>query len=144
MPSASRKDPLSGFNVRVEIDGIAVAAFTECSGLSSETEVVSYREGTDMKVRRLPGLTKFTNIVLKLGITMDRTLWDWRQSVVNGNVERRNGSVTLLDATHTPIVRWNFFAAWPAKWEGPILNAKSSDVAIETLELAHEGLEWVS
>jgi len=144
MPPAFRKDPLSSFNVRVEIDGVAVAAFTECSGLASETEVVSYREGTDLKVRKLPGLTKFSNIVLKRGITADRSLWEWRLSVVNGNIQRKNGSVILLDATHTPIVRWNFFEAWPAKWEGPTLNATSSEVAIETLELAHEGLEWVS
>ena len=144
MPAASRKDPLSSFNVRVEIDGIPVAAFTECSGLSSETEVISYREGADLKVRKLAGLTKFSNIVLKRGVTVDRSLWEWRQSVVNGNIQRKNGSVILLDATHTPIVRWNFFEAWPAKWEGPALNAVASHVAIETLELAHEGLEWVS
>ena len=144
MPSADRHDPYAGFNFRVEIDGIVAAAFSECSGLSSETEVVSYREGGDLKVRRLPGLTKYANLVLKHGITLDRSLWNWRQTVVNGAVERRNGSVILLDAARKEVARWNFVDAWPAKWTGPELNAESSNVAIETLELAHEGLEWAS
>ncbi len=98
MPSTERHDPYAGFNFRVEIDGVVAAAFSECCGLSSETEVVSYREGGDLRVRRLPGLTKYANLVLKHGITLDRSLWNWRQTVVNGVVERRNGSVILLDA----------------------------------------------
>lgn len=137
-----RPDPLSAFNVRVEINGITVAGFTECSGLASETEVVEYREGGDFRTRKLPGLTKFPNIVLKRGLTLDRSLWEWRQTVVNGTVDRRSGSVILLDAARNEVARWNFFEAWPSKWEGPALNAQSSAVAIETLEIAHEGLEW--
>lgn len=144
MPTSSRRDPFHGFNFRVEIDGVAVAAFTECTGLSSETEVVEYREGGDFRVRKLPGLTKYSNIVLKRGITADRTLWEWRQQIVSGRVERRSGSVIVLDAERQDVARWNFVEAWPAKWVGPDLNAQSSEVAIETLELAHEGLEWAS
>ncbi|MEZ5286229.1 MAG: phage tail protein [Vicinamibacterales bacterium] len=144
MPSSSRNDPLSGFNIRVEISGITAAGFTECTGLSSETEVVSYREGTDRRVRRLPGLTKFANVTLKRGISTDRALWDWRQAVVDGQVDRRVVSIVLMDAARNEVARWNLFEAWPAKWEGPTLNASSSAVAIETLEIAHEGLEWAS
>jgi phage tail-like protein len=144
MPSSIRHDPWSSFQVRVEIDGVAVAGFTECSGLASETDVVSYREGVDQRIRLLPGLTRYSRIVLKRGITLDRSLWEWRQSAVSGSVDRRNGSVVLLDASRNEVARWNFVEAWPAKWVGPNLNAQSSDVAIETLEIVHEGLEWVS
>jgi phage tail-like protein len=140
MPASSHHEPLAGFNFRVEIDGIVVAVFSKCRGLSSETEVVEYREGGDQRIRKLPGITKFSNITLKRGITQDRTLWEWRQTVVNGRVERRNGSVILLDTAHSEVARWNFFDAWPAKWEGPDLDARSSDVCIETLELAPRGL----
>ena len=142
MSASSRHDPYAGFNFRVEIDGLTVAAFSECSGLSSETAVVEYREGGESRIRKLPGQTKFSNLTLRRGVTEDRTLWEWRQTVVNGKVERRNGSVVLLDTAHNEVARWNFFEAWPAKWEGPHLNARSSDVCIETLELAHEGFEW--
>jgi len=140
MPASSHHEPLAGFNFRVEIDGIVVAVFSKCRGLSSETEVVEYREGGDQRIRKLPGITKFSNITLKRGITQDRTLWEWRQTVVNGRVERRNGSVILLDTAHSEVARWNFFDAWPAKWEGRDLDARSSDVCIETLELAPRGL----
>ncbi len=142
MATAARHDPLSGFNFRVELDGVAAAAFAECSGLSSETEVVRYREGGDFKVRLLPGLTTFSPIVLKRGITIDRSLWEWRKRVVDGQIDRRNGSIVLLDADRQPIARWLFRDAWPSKWHGPDLNARSSVVAIETLELVHEGLDW--
>jgi len=138
----NRPDPLAGFNVRVEIEGVIVAAFAECSGLESETAVIEYREGGDHSTRKLPGLTKYANIVLKRGLTVDRTLWNWYQTVVNGQVQRRSGSIILLDASHQEVTRWNFFEAWPAKWQGPTLNAHSNEVAIETLEIAHERLEW--
>ena len=142
-PAPQRRDPLSRFNVRVEIDGIPVAGFVECSGLGSETEVEAYREVGDDRVRLLPGRTTYSRIILKRGITLDRSLWDWRQTVVEGRIDRRSGSVILLDGERNEVARWNFVEAWPAKWVGPDLNAQSSDVAIETLEIVHEGLEWV-
>jgi phage tail-like protein len=141
---AQRSDPYKAFNFRVEIDGIAVADFSEASGLESETAVIEYRSGADHVVRKLPGLTKFGNIVLKRGVTQDAELWNWRKSVVDGQVERRNGSIVLLDDARTEVVRWNFRNGWICKWEGPAMNAKSNDVAIETIEIAHEGLELAS
>jgi len=144
MPTSSRNDPLSGFNIRVEISGIAVAGFTECTGLASETDVVSYREGADRRIRHLPGITRYARVVLKRGITTDRSLWEWRQSVIDGVADRRSVSIVLMDAARNDVARWNLHEAWPAKWEGPELNAQSSDVAIETLELVHEGLDWES
>lgn len=142
MPTSSRRDPLAAFNIRVEIDGVAVAAFTECSGLTAETDVIAYREGTDHRVRYLPGLTKYDRLTLKRGLTLDRSLWDWHRAVVNGQVERRSGSIILLDDSRQEVARWTFHDGWPAKWEGPTLKAGGSDIAIETLEIVHEGLEW--
>lgn len=142
MPASSRRDPLTAFNVRVEIDGIAVGAFTECSGLTSETDVITYREGTDHRVRYLPGLTRYARLTLKRGLTLDRSLWDWHRAVVNGQVERRSISIVLLDESRQEVARWNVREAWPAKWEGPTLKAGASEVAIETLEIVHEGFEW--
>jgi phage tail-like protein len=126
----------------VEIDGVQVAGFSECSGLSTETDVIEYREGNERGgVRKLPGLSKYTNIVLKRGFTRSRELWNWRKVVIDGGVERRSGAIVLLGENHVPVARFQFREGWPAKWEGPSLNAKSSEVAIETLEIAHEGLE---
>jgi phage tail-like protein len=144
MPSTpSRRDPLTAFNFVVEIDGVAVAAFSEVSGLGSETDVIEYRTG-DSKVSsslKLPGLTKYSNIVLRRGMTRDLALWQWRKTVVDGVTDRRTGAIVLLAEDRTPALRWRFRNGWPCKWDGPGLDARSSEVAIETLEIAHEGLE---
>jgi phage tail-like protein len=138
----ARDDPYKAFKFRVEIDGIGTAAFSEVSGLESETAVIEYRVGTDRSgVRKLPGLTTFANIVLRRGITQDAELWNWRQSVVDGNVDRRNGRILLLDDAGVEAVRWTFFEGWIAKWVGPALDAAGNEVAIETIEIAHERLE---
>lgn len=141
--AAPRNDPYGAFNFIVEIDGLAVAGFSECSGLTAETTVIEYREGNEKAgVRKLAGLTKFAPIILKRGITKERDLWNWYKNIINGNTDRRNGSIVLLGNDHTPVARWNFTDGWPAKWEGPHLKAKGNEVAIETLEIEHEGLEY--
>jgi phage tail-like protein len=123
---------------------MASASFSEVSGLESEIQVVDYREGgEELRVRRLPGLHKYANIVLKRGITQDLEWWNWHKQALEGNVERRNGSVVLLDDRGQEQVRWIFLNSWPCKYIGPTLDARSNEVAIETLELAHEGLERV-
>lgn len=142
MAKNTRNDPYGQFNFLLEIDGAVKAGFSEVSGLTTETAIIEYREGSDRTPpRKLPGLTKYSNIVLKRGITKDRSLWDWRKTVIDGAVRRANGSIILLDDSRQEVVRWNFREGWPSKWEGPTLNAKSSDLAIETLEIAHEGFE---
>lgn len=143
MPNANpRNDPYSGFNFLLEIDGVVKAGFSEVSGLSTETDVIEYREGNEpATVRKLAGLTRYSNITLKRGVTNDKSLWQWRKAVIDGKVQRRSGSVVLLDESRQPVLVWNFREGWPCKWEGPSLNAKTSDVAIETIEIAHEGLE---
>ena len=141
MPSSTRTDPFKNFNFLVEIDGIPQAGFAECSGLRVEVEVIEYREGGDpSSVRKLPGRPRVGDITLKRGITTSNDLQLWMESVTAGGADRRNGTIVLLDDERKPAVRWRFFNAFPRKWEGPHLDAKGTDVAIETLTLCCEGL----
>jgi phage tail-like protein len=142
MPVGDRRDPYRGFNFLVELDGITRAGFREASGLDSSTDVVEYREGNEgLATRKLAGLTKHSNITLKWGLTDDAELWEWRKTAIDRAVQRKNGSIVVLDEAGNEMVRWNFRHAWPVKWTGPGFNATSNDVAIETLEIAHEGVE---
>ena len=141
---AKRVDPYKNFNFRVEIDGIPSAGFSEVTGLSSEVECIEYREGGDLTVRKLVGLRKYSNIVLKRGVTKSADLQNWHRNVLNGVTDRRNGSVILLDDERNEVVRWNFFNAFPRKWEGPHLKGDGNEVAIESLELCVEGIERAS
>ena len=142
MAVGTRKDPYKAYNFLVEIDGITRAGFRECSGLDSAQEPIEYREGNEkyLTVRKLTGLVKYSNISLKYGITDDQDLWDWCTHAVEGEVERRNGSIVLLDDLGEEKRRWNFREAWPTKWTGASFNATGNEVAIETLEIAHEGI----
>ena len=141
MPVGSRNDPFKAYNFLIEIDGIARAGFRECSGLDSTQDPIEYREGGEaLTVRKLPGLNKYSNISLKWGTTSDAELWDWRKKAQDGQVERKNGSIVLIDDVGNEQVRWNFREGWPTKWTGPSFNATGNEVAIETLELAHEGV----
>jgi phage tail-like protein len=144
--TGARVDPYGSFDFLVEIDGITRASFMEAGGLDSTIDVTEYREGGfNETMRKLPAKTKFSNITLKWGTTDDHELYDWHRQWVKGDpaAKRKNGSIILLDRTGQEKIRWNFINAWPVKWTGPSLNAKNNDVSIETLELAHEGLERV-
>lgn len=142
MATGDITDPYLNYNFLVELDGIARAAFQECSGFDSTIDVVEHREGGEnTTVRKLPGMTKYSNISLKWGMTDDTDLYDWHRRVVEGKIERKNGSIVVLDREGKEVARWNFFRAWPTKWDGPDFNAEGNDVAIETLELAHEGVQ---
>lgn len=144
MATGEIKDPYGTFNFLVEIDGITRAAFQQVSGFDSTTDVIDHREGGDnLSTRKLPGMTKYSNIVLKWGMTEDRDLYDWHRRIVEGDIERKNGSIVLLNRKREEVARWNFIRAWPTKWDGPDLNAETADAAIETLELAHEGVQRV-
>lgn len=144
MATGQRVDPYRNFSFLVEIDGITQAGFSDCSGFGANTDPIEYREGGENKtVRKLPGMTKYPNITLKWGLTDSRELYDWYRDVVNGKIARKSGSIILLDLEGNEKVRWNFFEAWPTKWDGPDFTAKGTDVAVETLELAHERVERV-
>lgn len=141
MPGPKRNDPYKNFNFRVEIDGITIAGFSECTGLNAQVDVIEYREGGDHRIRKLPGLARFGDIILKRGITKSNELQNWFRNILNGKPDRRSGSVILLDDEKTEVVRWNFSEAWIRKIEGPNLNAKGNEVAIETVVLTCEGIE---
>jgi len=138
-----RRDPFKNYSFVVEIDGIASSAFKSVSGLAAEAEVIEYREGSDpvSSSRKLPGRVEYPNVRLSRGLTTSRDLWDWWRTVVDGSLERRNVAITLLDDSRTPVLRWLLRNAWIAKFEAPDLEAEGNEVAIETIELAHEGLE---
>jgi phage tail-like protein len=136
-----RLDPYQVFNFMVEIEGILAGGFSECSGLSVETEYLDYREGgLNEYVHRLPGPTKYPPLLLKHGLTQIDGLWTWHQEVVQGNVQRRNGTIYLLDQQRIPVMWWDFKEAYPVKYTGPDFRADSGAVAFESVELAHRGL----
>lgn len=143
--TGQRDDPYQQFNFLIEIDGIARAGFMECSGLTTDTDMIDYREGADkaMNVRKLSGLRKYTNIVLKRGWTQDKQLWEWRKANINGKVQRRSADIILLDEDRKEVLRWRIHEAWISKWDSGPFNAKTNDVVVETAELIHEGLELV-
>ena len=139
--TAERVEPFTSFNFLVEIDGLTRAAFHECTGFNSSVDLIEHREGGAITPMKLPGLAKYGNITLRRGVTDDRELYDWHLAALTGDVQRRSGSIVVLDRRGEERARWNFFDAWPQRWEGPALNAEGTDVAIEVLELAVERLE---
>jgi phage tail-like protein len=135
-------DPFASFNFKLEIEGITVAGFSEVTGVNQESNVIDYREGQEpITPRKLPGLNKFGNITLKRGISPDLSVYNWRKTVTDGDIERRNASIVLHNEKHEEVVRWNLVNAWVSKYVGPDLKANANEVAIETVELTHEGVE---
>jgi phage tail-like protein len=148
MAIGSRTDPLTGYHFYLELDGIVDAQFRECSGLDSESNIIEHKEaakGGVTVIKKVPGELKWSNIVLKRGVTQDRRLWEWREQIERGNVDtaRKNGSIVLYDQGNSEVARWNFIDGWPAKITGPQLNANNNDIAIEEVNICHEGLRRV-
>jgi phage tail-like protein len=140
MPIGIRRDPYSGYNFIVAIEGIITAGFTEVSGLSMETEFETLKEGgVNDYVHKLPTGTKYTDITLTRGL-VDWELWAWYRMNVRGWVKKKSGTICLLDHSGSPVFMWFFFDAFPIKWEGPTLNAATNTVATEKLVLTHQGL----
>jgi phage tail-like protein len=139
------QDPYRGFKFKVQIDGITKAGFREVSGLDAGTDAVDYRDGDGTTMRKLAGLQKFSNITLKRGITTDQDLWKWRSTIMDGKIKdnRKNGQIILLDDEGNEAAEWTFTDGWPTKWTGPTFNATANEVAIDTLEITHEGLKRV-
>ena len=125
MPPVFREDPYAGHHFEIVINGISddgtavKGSFSECSGLEASMDPIEYRNGSeDFTVRKIPGLKKFTNIVLKRGIIGDLALWNWILEGLNGTVHRTEGAVILLDEAKQEVMRWNFKRGWPAKYTG--------------------------
>lgn len=137
--------PLSKYHFRVDWGGQQVS-FSEVSGLSMEVEVVEYREGASPSQQpiKIPGLKKFSNLVLKRGVQKgDHEFFEWIRTIGVGTVQRRDVAISLLNEAHEPVVTWRVRNAWPCKYEVAGLHAASSEVLIETLELAHDGFDVV-
>jgi phage tail-like protein len=140
------RDPLTGYHFVLEIDGITQAFFREASGLTSESQVIEYKEANKEGktiIKKIPGVLKWGDITLKRGITDVMELWDWRKMVEDGKVEkaRKNGSIVLFKQDNAEVARWNFVDGWPTKISGPSLNANNNDIAVEEVTIAHEGLK---
>jgi phage tail-like protein len=144
-----RTNPYSNFNFIVIAGDQEIAAFSEVSGLDSENTPIEYREGADATngPRKLPGIEKHSNVILRRGITGSKALWDWRKEVRDGIgafPPSRTVTIKLLNETgdrNNPAMTWTLRNAWPMKITGPTLNAKGNDFAVEQLDLAHERLE---
>ena len=136
------------YNFLLEIQGIIndnkiiVGGFKSMSGMDSETEFIEFKQGNDTVVRKKPGRTTYANIVLERGYTATDDLWQWRQNIENGKIDRRSGSIIVLDQDgQTEVARYNFFEGWPCKWYVPDMSADSSAMAIEKIEIAVEKVE---
>ncbi len=134
--------PIPKFHFQVEWGGQRLG-FTEASGMDVETEVIEYREGASPEYHKvkMPGMQKYGNLTLKRGtFAADNEFFDWWNTVKLNTIERRDITLSLLNESHEPVVVWKVKNAWPVKVQSTDLKADGSEVAIETLEIAHEGL----
>ena len=141
--ATSRVDPFMGFNFRLEISGLQVAGFSEVSIPDLSIEKVDYREGTDPAMRKLSGQSSVGTVSLKRGLTNSTELYDWFTNISSLGAQltlRKTISIILLDTSGSEKMRWNCTKAWPSKLETGSLDAKASDVVIETLEIETEGM----
>jgi phage tail-like protein len=117
---APRRDPYTNARFKLQINGIEQAAFVECAIADTTSDPIEY----------------------KWGLSDSKELWDWRKKIIDGKVDdaRRNGSVIVLDEEGNPKIQWDFVRGWPSKYDPSDMNAKGNDIAIETLEITHEGL----
>lgn len=137
--------PYAKFRYKVEIDGLEAGGFSEASGFDASIDVIEYREGDMIQTpMKLPGLKKYGNITLKQGVADTTVMYEWMIAGVEGEVERKTITITILDETETATASWQVINAWPAKYTAPDFNAMSSEVAIESIEIAHEGMTRVS
>ena len=121
---------------------IIIGGFKSVSGMDSETEVIEFKQGNDMVVRKKPGRTTYANIVLERGYTATDDLWQWRKNIEDGKIDRRAGSIIILDQDgQTEVARYNFYEGWPCKWYVPDMDSDSSSMAIEKVEIAVEKVE---
>jgi len=134
--------PISAFHFQVEWGGTRIG-FTEVSGLSVELQSIDYREGSspEYQVTKMPGIPQYSNITLKRGVyKSDNEFFQWLNTVKMNNIERRDLTISLLNESHEPVTSWKVKYAWPCKVEGPTLNSTGNEVAVESIELCHEGI----
>jgi phage tail-like protein len=155
-------DPLPGFNFTIAlidvssparavatianaaVEATVTGGFTECSGLEMTMQPEEHKEGGSMTILRFPQRVTWTNVRLKRGVTVSDDLWNWYFAYLQGKGTRRDGIITLQNELHIPFKAWRFKRGIPVKWSGPSMNAGESRVAVEEIEIAHEGLELYS
>jgi phage tail-like protein len=135
--------PFRNFNFRVEIDGLPEIHFREVVIPATRIQVVEYREGGDSTsgTRKLPGRYETGTVVLRRGIDLEPALWDWFRATRDGDLDRRNVSIVLLDTQRQAVRRWRVTEAWPVAFEWSPLHGHGNEVVIETLELACERVD---
>lgn len=134
--------PIPKFHFQAEWGGVRIG-FTEVSGLDAETEVIEYRDGASLEYskRKIPGMQKFPNVTMKRGVfASDNDYFKWWNTVALNTVERRSVTISLLNEKHEPVMVWKVKNAWPAKIASTDLKADGNEIAIESIELAHDGL----
>jgi phage tail-like protein len=142
MCAAERNDPYISFKFQVEIQGLIVAGFSEVSGVQAETKTETIREGgVNDRVHILPKGTEQSNLTLKRGLTDSDVLWKWHQDVVEGKAKRKSGRIILMDYEGNEKWHWTFEDAYPVKWVGPDFKADNRSIAVESLELVHNGIK---
>jgi phage tail-like protein len=134
-------DHIGSAKFRVEIEGVTQGAFAAVDGLEAATDVVTFTDGSDGLMRKRPGRTHYTNIVLKRGVTNNNELWDWYRATIDGRAERKAGSIIVLDEAMQEIFRYNFFEGWPCRWKSLVMEADVSGVLVEEIEIAVERIE---
>lgn len=126
------------------IADIAVGGFNECTGIEMSLELEEYKEGgRNSEILKFPTRVNWSNITLKRGVGAFNVLWDWFYDFVEGKGKRRDGIIVLQNEMHVPNNIWLFWRGLPVKYSGPTLNAGQSNVAIESIEIAHEGIYQV-
>lgn len=134
--------PIPKFHFQADWGGVRIG-FTEVSGLDAETEVIEYREGASLEYskRKIPGMQKYPNVTMKRGVfASDNDYFKWWNTVALNTVERRSVTISLLNEKHEPVMVWKVKNAWPAKIASTDLKADGNEIAIESVELAHDGL----
>lgn len=141
------QDPVGNFRFTLHVDQIVAAGFAECTGLQMETKVFEYKEGgRNETTLKFPEGTSYGSITLKRGVTSSNELLQWQLDVANGKIQRsgqsaRKVSIDLNNEKGDKVKSWNLTRPFPTKWVGPDLKAMGNEVAIESLEIAHEGIE---
>jgi phage tail-like protein len=144
------EDPLLGFRFSITLDSGVTGYFTEVSGIGAEVEVVQFKVPDQtgnavFRIRKLPGRTKWMNVVLKRGVTENMDFWEWLQKAYEGGAEaaRQNATITMYDETLTPKAEWSIDNAWPIKVAAPTFKSEGNEYGIEEIELVHEGMRRV-
>jgi phage tail-like protein len=134
----------SSLGAAAQFLGSVLGGFSECTGIEMTMKIEEFNEGgRNGEVLKFPGRTSWTNITLKKGIAAGTGLWDWHYSFIQGRGKRRDGVIMLLNEMRMPAAIWQFTRGLPAKYSGPALNASQNNVAIESIEIAHEGIVQV-